>query len=110
MKLFATVRVYFGIMGIRSSSQQPRKYSFNSVSLAILATLVYFSVATTAFILYDAESFKQFADSFYSTATAIATTLNFIAIICNSSIFFELIESFENAIETSKKEELFGKF
>lgn len=102
MKLFQTIRGYLAIMGIEPS-RQCKNYSFNFSSLVILTTLVHFTAATAAFILYDAESFKEVADSFYASSASLSAVLNLIETICNSSRFFALIEGFENTIESSKK-------
>lgn len=101
MKLFRTIQVYFALMGIKSS-HQGQKYSYNLVNFVILATLIHFSCATTAFILCDAESFKQIANSFYAASASLSATLNLIVSMCNSSKFFELIESYETTIQSSK--------
>lgn len=102
MKLFQSIQVYFAFLGIKPS-QNFQKYPFNATNLVILTIFVQFSVGTTAFIVYDAKSFKQLADAFYPTSLAITATLNFIFIICNSSKVYKFIENYENTIKISKK-------
>lgn len=102
MKLFQAIQVYFAILGIKIS-QPPQKYPVNQVNFAILVVLVQCFVATTLFIFFDAESFKEIVDSYYPASSAITATLNFIVMICNSSKIFKLIENYENTMQSSKK-------
>ena len=101
MKLFQAIQKYLIVFGFKSS-QQSQKSSINATNLVVLTIFAHFSIATTVFLLFDAESFKQIVDSFYPASSAILATLNFIVIICNSSKLFKLIESFENTIQMSK--------
>lgn len=101
MKLFKAILVYFAMMGIKPS-QKCRKYSFNAASVVMFITLVQFCVGTAASILYDSESFKELANSFYAGSASLSAILNLITIIFNASKFFKLIEKYENTIQTSK--------
>lgn len=96
MKLFLAIQEYFAIIGVKPSQRCGLQ------SFVVLTILVHFSAAAAAFILYDAESFKDVADSFYASSASHSALLNVIVTICNSSKFFALIESYEDTIQSSK--------
>lgn len=101
IKFFQSIQSNFAILGIKPS-QQCQKSLFNTANSSALAILVHFSVATTAFLLYYANNFKELADSFCTASTATAATLNFIILICNSTKVYKLIENCESAVQKSK--------
>lgn len=98
MKIFQTFIINLRTAGI----YWPQKYQthpFNGKNIAILFNLGLFIVLAMVFILLEAETFSEYADSFYLIATTIFCEVMFVVTIWKTPKFFQLINDFETLIQ-----------
>lgn len=101
MKLFEMHEKYFAIVGI-DSYQATRKIPINGKNSATLLILISALMSTNAFIWFEADTFPEYAESFYVAATSIICFGNFVILFTRMSKFFEFIENLEHLVQTSK--------
>lgn len=99
MKLFQVGQKHFENMGIDArllSKKQPfnAKNGFASCiyCLDVITTIVY--------LLYEAHTFHDYADSVYSSSVAVNSCVIFIIIFLKMPKFFEFIKKFEKLVES----------
>lgn len=77
-------------------------HSFNQKNIPFLLILIQFLILSCIFFLFKTETFSQYAESFYTTSTMLATCCNFAVRIVKLKEEFDLVQSFENMIHKRK--------
>lgn len=101
MKLFQTSQKYFENFGI-DSRQMSKNHLFNAKNVLASAVLCLDILSSGAFLLYEAQTFYEYADSVYTTSCAENSCVIYMVIFWNMRKFFKFIEKFENLVEHSK--------
>ena len=101
MKLFQISQKCFRNMGI-DSHQLSKNHPFNLKN--VLASFIFCSdvVLANVFLLHEAHTFYEYADSVYSSSTVESSCVIFMIIFWKMPKFFEFIKKFENLVENSK--------
>ncbi|XP_055306350.1 odorant receptor 94a-like [Sitodiplosis mosellana] len=97
MKIFDLIRHHFEFVGI--STTQTTKHPFNVRNVAILVTFAQFFISSMAFLLFEAKTIREFADSFYAAATTFGVSNVFIPNIFNMANIFQLIDDSDAIIQ-----------
>lgn len=98
IKLFRLLQKPFGILGI-FEPQQSQRHPFNWQNFVSLIFLGLYSASCGVFFLVEATTFRQYADSFYTSFSVgipfftCSTTISYVAQI------YELIHGFEALIQ-----------
>lgn len=98
MKIFQAIILNISNVGI-IWPQKHKKHPFNAKNLTILFNLGLYSVLAVLFLLLEAETFSEYADSFYLIVTNIFCAVLFATTIWKTPKIFELITSFETIIQ-----------
>lgn len=101
MKILQSIEDLFDFMGIRRQ-QLPKKHLLNLRNILIITLFVQFSVTTFTFFLFKANTFTEYANSFYITATAAFNIFTFPWNISQSRNIFKLIDQMEAIIKKSE--------
>lgn len=101
IKLFQSVQKFNQMTGIYPS-QPNQNYSFNWRSVAILLLFTLTFISSIAFIVIEAESIPEYAQSFYICITELCIAMDFIAMCCKMRNVLQLIETYEEFIEKSR--------
>lgn len=101
MKIFEAIVLNFKINGIYWP-QKYKKHPFNLKNLTILFISGLYALLAVLFLLIDAKTFTEYADSFYLIATTIFCPVIFNAIVLKTPEVFDLINSFEEIIQKRK--------
>lgn len=101
MKIFHVLLEYARIIGIRPI--EPGETSiFNFVNLIVLWYLGISTIAATAFLLFEASTFQQYAESFFAWISVVAVLIGSYFFIQNTLQSLEFIASLEKTIESRK--------
>lgn len=95
MKLFQVIQNQMAIAGIRPS----QRTTFNRQNLIVLLLIGLSVISMTEFLLFDANTFQQYAKSFFAWISVFATFVGFYLIIVKSTDFYKYIEHLERIIE-----------
>lgn len=98
IKLFQILQKPFAILGI-SDPQKSQRHQFNARNFVCLLFLGLYTILTGLFFLVEAETFEEYADSFYASFS-MAT----IFFTCSSTMsdvveIYELTSGFEALIQ-----------
>lgn len=99
MKLFQLIEKALGILGI-FPPKQPEENPITWRRLTTLFILVQFSISSIVFFLFEAATFREYADSFYISATAMLKVCTYIVALYKSKKMFGLIQKLEFVIHT----------
>lgn len=102
MKLFQTGQKYFENMGIDSRQLRKNHPHFNTKNVLASCIFCLDVISATVFLLYEAHTFYDYADSVYSTSCAENSCVIFMIIFWKMPKFFKFIKKFENLVESSK--------
>lgn len=102
MKIFRTVQKRYGIVGISSSNQLPKKYPFVNRILTGFLLFGCSFVSQFMFILDTASGFMEYMECISSLAAGIIIFVCFAAVVVRKTTLFESIANIENLIESSK--------
>lgn len=98
MRLFWSVQEYAATVGIRALPLG-QKNPFNRRNIGFLLIYSFFIVSGSAFIVFDANSFYEYAEAFYPWMTMIFTYIGLSINISMTSDMFRLIEQCEQTID-----------
>lgn len=101
MDIFQFIQKPFGILGIHRS-QPNQKNSRNSRKTLTYLILVHFSIMPIVFFLVQAKTFREYADSFYISATASLKVCTFTVSLWKISTIFKFIDNVNSAIQKRK--------
>lgn len=102
MKIFDSLWRDLGFLGIN----QPKMFHqnpFNKRNLVSVVALVMFAVSAIGFLIFEAETFDQYSESFYVVATSICYTECCLALVWKRRQIFQLTTDFETIIEKRNK-------
>lgn len=101
VKLFQLVQKIYKMMGI-CPPQPDQKHSFNSRILVVLFIVSQFLFSSVAFLLFQASSIQNRADSFYFSLSIANCGVYIIVSHWKIPKILNLIENFEKFVEQSK--------
>lgn len=99
MKFFQLIQTNFKLIGIDASKRNERFNARNSFAQFMIFQLLFF---TSAYLLFKAESYREYADCYYISSTILGVCINFSMVSWNMAKMFELIESVESFTQKSK--------
>lgn len=105
MKLFQLIEKPFDILGIYPP-KHPDESPLTIRRFITLLILLQFSILALIFFLFEAATFREYADSFYVSATAMLKVCNYTVILCKLTKIFGLIQRFELVIHTRELDSL----
>lgn len=97
VKVFQSAQRIFSILGI-SSDKRP----FNRTILTFVFTFGAMVCCYIVFLLSIAETFKQYTDNIYLTASTSIITFCLVVVSCKMRVIFKLIDCAESFINESK--------
>lgn len=100
IRLFQSAQKYQRLMGIYVTESNERA-PFNYRNLFCLSCFAQFLVSSFLFFLFQADSFRDYADSFYVTMTSGSTCFYYVVQILQITNFDTLTKEFEDFIERS---------
>lgn len=90
------------MMGIYRPRPFEQFHRVNWLNSSFLLFLVFFSVATILYVIFEADNFDEYSESFSGVANGIVTFCLFIGYISKTPDIFQLISDFEKTIAQSK--------
>lgn len=102
MKLFEITQENLNTFGI--NPRYKNKFNLRSLGMFLLFSVTLISV--TAFIIFDANSFREYQEPFFEFTVAMNTALLFVSIISKSTHIFPIIKRLEKTIEMRKSESI----
>lgn len=108
MKIFISIQKYFESLGV-TNTQLLEKSVLNSMNSLGLFNIWLFSILTGSFLLFKAETFGDFADTYYVFSTVLGAAINYTYVVIEMPKLFKLIQNMEILIgkrkfETTQKE------
>lgn len=97
MKILQSLQINLGIMGIEAN-QLTKSHPFNGKNVSTLLILIISSTSANIYLFYEAESFREYTDAFYSTCTVTVCCINYMLIVWNMRRMFAFITNLENII------------
>lgn len=102
MQLFQVILKYSAVIGLKFS--HPIDGSpFNHRNRAVLIIFGFSTIYVTYFLLFDAKSLREYAETFFLWITFILTFGGVFVGILNSTNFCRLIKGLETAIENGMR-------
>lgn len=101
MKIFQYVQKLYGVLGIHRSNSN-KNNTWNRRKVLTYFMLVQFTGTSIIFFLFQAKTFKEYADSFYISATASLKVCTYTVSLWKMPKVFKLIDNFENFIQKRK--------
>lgn len=101
MKIFQEIRKHFAVLGI----YEPTNNEFNILNrrnMSILLLFILCLISGTAFILFDARSFREFAEAFFIWITLISSNTGLVVGIAKNYDIYRLFTNLEKTIENRK--------
>lgn len=98
MQIFQSLRSYMHIFGV--DPNQKSMFNYRNVSVLLVASQ--FLVSAAMFFIFEAETFREYTESFNVLSIASINTFMAIVIILKATQFHKLIEMFEQTIEDRK--------
>lgn len=97
MKIFQFYRMPLKRLGLYPPESRHHNSTHWKLTMVLLV-LIQMSLATIAFLLFEAGTFREYADSFYIFATASLKVCTFSVTLWKQSKLFKLINDYENTI------------
>lgn len=98
MQIFHRLKSYFRFFGI----QPTEKATFNLRNMIYLSILSQFSFSAITFFIFRAKTFREYAESFYVSATAAINNFGATVTVLKAASIYRLIGNFEKTIEDRK--------
>lgn len=110
VKFFMFIRESYAMVGIFPNHlQQTCSYNWRNFTALLFMSMMF--VASTSFLLFQANSFQEFASAFYISITLLVNIVSFPTIIPNAADIFVLMEKFREFVEKRKcRENLVAKY
>lgn len=96
MKFFQLIQTNFKLLGIDAAKRNDRSNARNLYAQFVIFQFLFF---TAAYLLFQVESFREYADCFYASSTLVGVSINIMYVSKNMGKMFELFESIESFIE-----------
>lgn len=97
MKTFQSSRCLFEILSVYPPSVAPKHWLIVK-NLMIFLSLIHNTISLTGFLLFEANSSTEFADSFYTVATSMLLFFTLLEIVRRKKEVFQLLDNFESII------------
>lgn len=101
MQLFEMTHKVMAMIGIRLYWPEVQN-RFNCRSLGILTLFFLFSTSSTAFIIFDANSFREYEDACFAWISVTFTFVGLLINVLKAVDILRLIENFETICEICK--------
>lgn len=101
MKILQIVQTNFAILGISSNQSNLNRKSAMGIIVGGLA-----ATSSAMFLLFKANSFVEYVNSFYVTTVLVAFYICFAVLLFSKEKIFKLIDKVDECVEGS---ELLGK-
>lgn len=98
MKLFPTIRDHLAIMGFHEL--KPGENRFNGRNIGILLLFGFFLTLTSTYLIFDATTPLEYANTFFESITLVAICVGTFIIIRRNEIFFGLLKKFQTTLES----------
>lgn len=105
MKLFQSVQKCFLMLGIYSP-QHHRNAALKNVPIFYI--LSQGSITTACYLLFKADSVRDYGDSFYATVTQLLTIIYFFNLISKMASIYQLIDDLKRFVGKSSKMPFFS--
>lgn len=102
MKTFQSTRKFFDILGVCSRSEKLSNLS-HIKKCVIFLLFTQYSITLTSFLLFEANTFNEYADSFYAVATSSLLFFTLTEIVRKKTQIFHLIDNYERIIQKRNK-------
>lgn len=101
MKIFQYVQKLYGVLGIHQPNAN-KNNTWNRRKVLTYFMLVQLTGTSIIFFLFEAKTFKEYADSFYISATASLKVCTYTVSLWKMPKVFKLIDNFQNFIQKRK--------
>lgn len=101
MKLFQACQEYMAIIGVRPLLPG-EKHPFNRQNVRVLLVFGLAFILTSAFLIFDAQTLRQYAECFYAWSSVFAIFVGVLLVILKTEDLFQLINDLEIMIQNSK--------
>lgn len=98
MKIFQSIQNSLKMLGIYRPMVFQQFHRLNRKNVGLLAYLGVFFLAAVLYIVFEAETFNEYSESFFSVAVGLVVLILLILAILKASEIFELIDNYENVI------------
>lgn len=98
MEIFEPIRKRMSVVGIAPY----QKYPLNSKNIITLFMLIMGALLNCVHLLHEADTFKEYADSFCASASMIVAAIVFVILIWETLSVYRLLDSLERS--TTKRE------
>lgn len=99
MQIFQSIQKHFATLGI-AKSQITQKYLLNVKNVLGWFMLWQYTCSTSAFFLFEAITFREYAESYYISSTVFGATLNCTYVVLKVAEVFDLILHLERDPKT----------
>lgn len=107
MKLFQQARIYAAVIGI--VPLPPGKTNkFNHRNVTILTICGIFFTLSTAFILFDAKTFQEYANSFFLWISVLGVYIGFFTAIVKTVEIYQYVGKTEQITDSRKQSNRFS--
>lgn len=100
--IFQTILKQFESLGNYRVQAFQKAQRFNVKIAAIIFLFFTFTVSSVLFLVIEANSSKDYADSFYLSTTTVSGSLAVVIVIWNADKFYSLCDKFQNTIQKRK--------
>lgn len=101
MKLFQTSQKYFENYGI-DFHQMGKRHLFNIKNVMASTVFCLDFISASAFLMCEAQTFNEYADSVYSLSCVINSFVIYVVIFLKMRKFFKFIKKIEKLVESRK--------
>lgn len=105
MRLFLAVQKYGYNVGVRPFLPD-QKIPFNRRSVEVLLIYSLFIISSTAFLAFDANSFREYTEAFFPWMSVSFTFIGLSVNILMTNDIFRLVNSCEEIVERGKQTNL----
>lgn len=109
MKLFVLLQSQFKILGIHAVRKNDPNDKLNANNCMASLFVLHFLITSAIYLIVDARSIQEYADSFYGFTTALTSVIIIVVIISKRASIFRLIENMESAIEERNNQSIYIK-
>lgn len=102
MKVLVTIENCAKVLGIRRL-EPDQTNPFNRRNICVLLIYVLYFISTTAFLLFDANTFQEFTECFFAFITVLFISIGFLLNILKTTELFQLQDTVEKTIENYSK-------
>lgn len=102
MKILKESQKYFATMGITRHQAMQCQQPFNAKNSQQLVKFCLFVIPFGGFLIFEANSFKEYTESICFTSAIIVIAIIFLAFIWNMRNFFNFVDGWEECVKQSE--------